>query len=136
MSAERVVQQAVFEALDASATYQALVTGVFDGEAPQGTPYPYTVIGESTEVPDHVMEADGWDGTFTIHDWTDAKGRKVLQQIREARETILHNVRLTVSGYTLTTMRCEFAQVLPGVDQDGKTLQHQITRYRVSSLEA
>lgn len=143
MSAERLIQAAVHAALVGNAPYAALVgtdgngdVKAYDGEAPQNTAYPYTVLGETTEVRDDVMDADGGDHTLTIHDWTDVKGRKVLQQIREAREVVLHNAQLTVSGYGLTTMRCEFAQILPGTDPEGRLLLHQVTRYRVSSLEA
>lgn len=141
MSAERVIQAAIHAALVGDATYAALVgtdpdgmVQVYDGEAPHGARYPYTVLGSMTEVGDHVMEADGWDHTVTIHDWTDAKGRKVLQQIREARDDVLHNAQLAVSGFTLTTIRREFAEVLTQTDPDNKTIRHQVTRYRVRSL--
>jgi hypothetical protein len=134
MSAERVVQAALYAALTGDTPYMALVSGVYDEEAPQGTDYPYTVLGSMTEVPAHVMEADGWEHTITIHDFTDAKGRKVLQQIREAREVVVHKQILSVSGFGLTSMLCEFADVLVESDENGKTIRHQVTRYRVQSL--
>lgn len=135
MSSERVIQAAIYAALTGNAPYMALVSGVYDYVAPAGTAYPYTLLGSMTEVPDHVMEADGWESTITIHDWVDDEGRKRLQQIREARNTVLHRAALSVAGYGLTRMLYEFGDTMTDFDADlGRHLFHQVTRYRVRSL--
>lgn len=135
MSSERVVQAAIYAALTGSAPFMALVSGVYDGVAPAGTAYPYTLLGAMTENVDHAHDADGWDHTITIHDWSADEGRKRLQQIREARNAVLHRAQLTVAGYGLTRMTYEFGETLPEWDDDLKLhLRHQVTRYRVRSI--
>ena len=136
MSAERVLQAAIVAALKADAAYMALVTGVFDGEAPAGTDYPHTVIGSMTEGLDRTHDLEGFNHTVTIHDWSQYAGRRELQLIREARGTVLQNTILSVSGWGLTKLTYEFGEVVP--DRDAEldiTLRHQITRYRTYSLE-
>ena len=137
MSSERVVQAAVVVALKADAPYVALVTGgVHDGDAPKDTDFPYTVLGSTTEVPDNTHDHDGYELTLTVHDWSDYEGKKECQQIREARNDVLHRALLTVSGWGLTRMVYEFGDVGVEFDQDlQKHLRHQVTRYRVSTLE-
>jgi hypothetical protein len=138
MSAERVLQAAVVTALKADAAYVALVAGgVHDGDAPHGTEYPYTVLGSTTEVPDHTHDHNGYELTLTLHDWSAYEGKKECQQIREARNDVLHRAILTVAGWGLTQLQYEFGDVGTEFDAESqKNLRHQVTRYRASALEA
>lgn len=136
MSAERVLQAAIVAALRADAAYMALVEDVYDEEAPNGCPYPFTLIGEMTEVLDRTHDLEGFSHTVTIHDWSSYAGRKECQQIREARNALLQDTQLAVSGWGLTRLVYEFGEVIPDRDdQLDVTLRHQVTRYRTLSLE-
>ena len=130
MSAERAVQAALYTALTGNATYMALVTGLYDGEAPQGTAYPYTVIGEWTEVDEGQMSSNGWGLTVTLHDWSTYAGRKECQQIREARDAVLHRQRLTVPGFAPVYIYREFAEVFVERPDADQPIRHGVTRYR------
>ena len=134
MSAERVVQAAVYSALTGNAPYMALVTGVFDFEAPQGQSYDYTVLGDITEILDATHDHEGWGLTLTIHDWHKGTSRRPLQLIREARDTVLHRAALSVAGFGLTRVRREFSETLPDQTATNEPLRHQVTRYRVEAL--
>lgn len=137
MSAERVLQAAIVTALRANAAYRALVDDVYDEEAPALCEMPFTLIGEMTEVADRTHDFDGYDHTVTIHDWSDYQGRKEVQEIREARNAVLHPTILTVTGWGLTKLMYEFGEVITERDEAlNTTLRHQVTRYRVHSLEA
>jgi hypothetical protein len=138
MSAERVIQAAIYAALTGDGTYMALVSGVYDEFPPEGAPtFPYTLLGEATEELEATHDKDGYAHTITIHDWTDVEAKLGLQQIRERRQVLLHRVRLTVAGFNLTKARQEFATVMRQWDPVlTKHLLHQVTRYRLESLEA
>lgn len=135
MSAERAVQETVYSALTGNAPYMATVTGVFDGEAPQGTAYPYTVIGATTEVSEGDLNEDGWNLTLTIHDWSAYAGKRECQLIREARDAVLHREALAVTGFGQVVLHREFAEVLTD-DDDVTTLRHGVSRYRVRAWPA
>lgn len=137
MSAERVLQAAIVAALEANNAYMALVPGgVHDGDAPDGTEMPYTVIGEATEVLDRTHDLDGYAHTVTLHDWSLHEGRKECQEIREARNAVLHDAQLVVSGWGLTKLTYEFGEVMKEWDADlACYVRHQVTRYRTLSLQ-
>lgn len=130
MSAERPVQEAIYTALTGNAPYMALITGVFDGEAPQGTAYPYTILGETTEIDEGDLTADGWDLTITVHDWSEQASKRECQLIREARDDVLHRQVLTVTGFGSVRLLREFAQVLTEPDDTRGPLRHGVSRYR------
>lgn len=130
MSAERVVQEAVYTTLTGDSAYMALVTGVFDGEAPQGTDYPYTVLGATTEVEDGDINAEGWTLTITIHDWSAAGGKRECQLIREARDPLMHRVRLTITDLFPVYVHREFAEIVTDPDDIEGALRHGVSRYR------
>lgn len=136
MSAQRVLQAAVYTALTGSAPYMALATGgVHDGQAPQGTAEPYTVLGNLIEVSDPTHDKDGYGYTLEIHDFVGGAdwGKYKGQQILEARNAVLHRAQLTVAGWGLTRMSYDFGDWLNEGDADNP-LWHQITRYSVEAL--
>lgn len=135
MSAERVFQAAVYAALAADGTYMGLISGLFDGEAPKGTAYPFSLLGAMTEVPDHTHDHEGFEVTLTMHDWSGVPGNRECQLIREARNAVLHRAALSVSGWGLTQVLYEWGEVLTEWDDDLKRhIRHQVTRYRVRAL--
>jgi hypothetical protein len=136
MSAERALQEAVYLALTNDAPYMALIPGgLHDDEAPEGAAYPFTVLGEATEVESrsHGDSEDGYELTLTLHDWGSYEGKRELQLIREARNDAIHNVTLSVTGWSSTRFLYEFGAILPEYDEKlGGWVRHQITRYRVN----
>ena len=81
----------------------SITTKVFD-DVPEGTSYPYVIIGEETAI------------NFGTKD-------------KDANEhTILHNTDITVSGASLVNIRHEFEQTL--LEADGIT-RHGVMRFRV-----
>lgn len=137
MSAQRVVQAAIYAALKADAPYMALVTDVFDGDAPKATAFPYTLIGDALEMETRRHDLDGYEHTLTIHDWSDYQGTRECLLIREARDAVLNLATLTVAGWGLTRVHYEFGTILDEWDDELKILlRHQITRYRFHSLQS
>ena len=138
MSADRVLQAAVLAALEADAPYVAKVTGgIFDADPPEDTDFPYTLIGDQTEVGRHTHEGQGGEHTVTIHDWSQLDGAIECQQIRELANDVLHGTVLSVTGWGLTKLIYEFGTVLVEYDEQlKKELRHQVTRYRCHSLES
>lgn len=143
MSAERVVQAAVYAALTGNAPYVALVTGgVHDDMAPPGTETPYTVLGATTETDESTQDKDGYSLTLTIHDFTggtspaggnEVWGKKLCQQIREARNAVLHRALLTVAGWGLTRISYDFGEIMVEGDEDTPTW-HGVSRYSLEAL--
>jgi hypothetical protein len=131
MSAERAVQDAIYSALTGNAPYMALARAVYDeGNVPQGAPYPYTVIGATTEADEGSISGAGWALTFTLHDWTRYAGKRTCQQIMEARDVVLHLKELVVSGFNRVAVRREFSEIVSDRDEKG-ALAHAVSRYRV-----
>lgn len=136
MSAERALQGAIYAALAGDGTYSGLVTGIYDGRAPQGTAYPYTTIGEITERDDGPISEDGWNLTVHLHDWSDYSGKKECQEIREARNALLHRQRLTVSGFGDVYIWQEFAEIFVDTLDADNEVRHGVSRYRAVAWPA
>lgn len=136
MSAERPLQAAIYTALTNDSVTMGLVSGIYDGRAPQGTAFPYTVLGDVTEVDEGPLNEEGWSLTVTIHDWSDYEGKKECQEIREARDDLLHRKRLTVTGFGPVYLFREFAQVfVEDLDPD-QVVRHGVSRYRATAWAA
>lgn len=138
MSAERAVQVAIAAALQGNAPYMALIgSRLYDDEAEENAGFPYTVLGAMTENLDRTHDLDGYDHTITVHDYSLHRGKQECQQIREARNLVLHNARLTATGWGLIKMAYEFGEIMPEYDVDlNRWTRHGVSRYRVLSLEA
>jgi hypothetical protein len=126
----------MYAALTGDAPYMALVDAVYDGRAPQGATFPYTVIGATTEVDEGDLDGEGWGLTLTLHDWSEYAGKKECQQIREARDALLHRTHLTVAGFGEVHVFREFAEILVDASEPDGPLRHGITRYRATAWAA
>ena len=129
MTALLPLQAAIVTALKAHAPLMAVVTGIHDGQAPQGAAAPYIVVGSATEVPGPTF-GRAWSDTLTLHIWSDYAGRKEALEILDLMDAALASV-LVISGHTSAKLRREFAEVL--IDPDG--LRHVPARYRVTTWE-
>ena len=105
----------------------SITTKVFD-DVPEGTAYPYVIIGEETATNFGTKDKDANEHTLTIHVWSQYRGRKEIKNIMSQIYTILHNTDITVSGASLVNIRHEFEQTL--LEADGIT-RHGVMRIRV-----
>lgn len=126
------IQTAIYSQLTGTAAVMALVTGVFD-DVPQGTDYPYIVIGEDTGIEWDTDDSRGTSATLTVHVWSRVAGKRETKQIMEAIYDALHRAPLPVSGMTTVTCHWEFGETF--LDADGET-RHGVTRYRLIIEEA
>lgn len=120
------LQKTIYTALNSDATLSAMITGVYD-DVPEGSTYPYVVIGEQTAVNFGSKTLDGLEHTLTVHVWSQYRGRKEAKEIMERIYNILHESNLSVTGANLVNLRQEFETTL--VDSDGIT-RHGIMRFR------
>ena len=107
-----------------------LGAGVYD-DVPEGSSFPYVVLGEETAMDYGTNDVDGSENTLTIHVWSQYKGSKEAQNILDRIHTLLHDSSLSVSGFNLINLRFEFSDILR--DPDGVT-RHGVSRYRAIML--
>jgi len=121
------VQAAIYDVLSDDATLMGLVSGVFD-EVPEGTAYPYVVIGEALEIPDDSHDRDGRETVETIHIWSEYRGFSQLGTISGRVVALLDGQPLDVDGWHHVATRYEFGQTLRDPNPH---LRHTVLRFRV-----
>lgn len=121
------VQRAIFAALTADATLPGKVVGIFD-QVPDGTGFPYIVIGEATEALADTQDHDGRDITCTLHVWSQAKGFTECLSLAQDLNRILHHQILPLVGASWIYCSCELLE--PMHDPDGIT-RHAVLQYRL-----
>ena len=129
------LQQAVYSALTGDPAVQGLLGNparVFD-HVPQGSAFPYLVIGEVSVTPFDTKTEAGLDQRLTIHTWSRYRGRKETKDIMAAVLAVLDGQSLAVSGHTLVLLGFEFATAV--VDDDGLT-RHGVQRFRALTQPA
>ena len=99
---------------------------VFD-DVPEGTPYPYIVIGEETAANNGTKTLDGIEHTLTIHAWSQYRGRREIKEIMQSIYENLHNTDISIAGASLVNIRQEFNTTLS--ETDGIT-RHGVMRFR------
>lgn len=126
------VQVALVERWTNDEALIALISGrVFDGLAPQGTPFPYVRIGSKTEVPNSTLDRQGWVNTVTADAFSTYQGDKELLALVRAMNAAVKDP-LLLDGYGMAYLKPEFTATL--VEEDGK-VRHAPVRYRIFSLE-
>jgi hypothetical protein len=113
------------------AVYSALATAlapvkVYD-DPPQGSAYPYVVIGDDACADASTKTDEGEDIDLTIHVWSRYRGKKEAKEILAAIKDALHDQPLSATGWGLVMARFEFSSVFP--DPDGLTM-HGVSRFR------
>ena len=125
------LQQSIFTKLTSSTLTDvngtSITSKVFD-DVPEGTAYPYLVIGEETATNIDTKDKEAHEHTLTFHVWSQYRGRKEIKNIMSQIYTALHNSDITVSGATLVNIRHEFENTL--LESDGIT-RHGVMRFRV-----
>lgn len=106
MSAARALQEAVFDALVADATLEALIAGakIFDA-VPRNAEAPYVQIGEFSARDWSTATEAGTEILFAIVVWSRLPGRSEGFEIAERVVTLLHDAALTLDGFRLVNLR-------------------------------
>jgi hypothetical protein len=121
------LQKAIYDTLSASAVgIGGASVSVFD-EVPDGTAYPYIVIGEETTANNGTKDVDAVDYTLTIHVWSQYRGRREIKEIMQSVYDLLHDSAISVAGASLANIRQEFSNTL--MENDGIT-RHGVMRFR------
>ena len=121
------LQKAIFTALNGNTSgVNGANVPVYD-DVPQGTSYPYVLIGEETTANNGSKTLDGVEHTQTIHVWSQYRGRREIKEIMGSVYENLHNADISVSGATLVNCRQEFSTTL--AENDGIT-RHGVMRFR------
>jgi hypothetical protein len=121
------LQKAIFTTLNGNVRGMSAVNvPVFD-DVPEGTEYPYVVIGEETAANNGTKTLDGIEHTLTIHAWSRYRGRREIKEIMQSVYENLHNTDISVSGASLVNIRQEFNTTL--AETDGIT-RHGVMRFR------
>lgn len=99
---------------------------------PQGSAFPYVVLGEDTAIPWDTKTADGQEFTCTLHVWAKGAGRKDLKTAMQAVYLALHEREVDVGLPGLLLLRCEYAGTLQDPAQPGDTDHyfHGVMRFR------
>jgi hypothetical protein len=127
-SASWSLQQAVYAAITTDPGILALVGAarLFD-DVPQGTPYPYITLGQSTSRDWSTGSDGGEEHILTLHVWSRAGGRRETHEIMGALRSALHDRTLAVAGHRLVNLRHELSEARR--EPDGDTY-HGIVRLR------
>ncbi len=123
------LQKSVFTVLNSANITDAAgsaITGVFD-DVPEGTAYPYIVVGEESSNNISTKSLDMHEHTLTIHTWSQYRGLKEIKVIMKQIYDNLNDVSLSVTGGQAVNMKQEFLTTL--VDADGIT-RHGVMRFR------
>ncbi len=123
------LQKAIYSTLvSANITDEAgnAIVGVFD-DIPEGTAYPYIVIGDDTATNISAKGKDIHEHTLNIHIWSQYRGRRDIKEIMGRVYTALNDISLSVSGALGINIKHEFDTTI--VEGDGIT-RHGIMRFR------
>lgn len=120
------LQKAVYDALVGDSALSGMITGVYD-DVPEGTGFPYVVIGDDTAINIGSKTVDALEHTLTLHVWSQYRGRKEVKEIMSRVYEVLHDYSLTMTNSVLVNLRQEFETTL--VDGDGIT-RHGVMRFR------
>ena len=129
MSAAYELQKAIYATLKADAGVIALVgSRVFDRVPNNYDTFPYVKIGEDVLSQWDTDDANGFDGSITIHCYSRYSGKKEAKQIQGAIYAALHNAAITVTGYNVAMLQQLDQNALD--EADGKTV-HGVQTFRV-----
>ena len=100
---------------------------------PQGTAFPYVVIGADSSVAWDDKTADGQEFTCTVHAWDALKaGRKSVKQVMQDVYAALHRREEALSLPGLMECRCEYAETFQEAASESNADQyyHAVMRFR------
>ena len=100
---------------------------VYD-DVPQGTKFPYVVVGEGDSVSYDDDCNTGADSDVTIHVWSRYPGRKEAKQILQTIYDALNRYGLVIEGSNTILLEAEYQETF--LDPDGLT-RHGVIRFRL-----
>ena len=122
------LQKTIFTTLNSDNTITSTYSATVHDHVPQGTSFPYIVIGEETMTDESSTKTLDFNNfTLTIHIFSRNRGRKEAKQIMARIYELLHNQNLTVTGADHINTRFEFSDVIK--ENDGLTY-HGVQRFR------
>lgn len=123
------VQAAIYGVLAVAPALTALLaeggSSVFD-HVPQGSAFPYIVLGDSAAQPLETQTGGGCDMTIDIHAYSRALGMKEAKAVMAAISDCLHGQDFAIAGQRLVFCRLT-SQTLR---QEGET-RHGVQRFRI-----
>lgn len=123
------LQSALYARLTGDTALMAQVVDVVDG-APEGTAYPYVVLGEVIETPNNALGEFGADSVITLHVWSKSDGYKEGLEIAGHLRRLLDHQPLTVAGHHVVSVRHEQTQTLRDPEPE---VRHIPVRFRVTT---
>ena len=122
------LQKTIFNTLNGDNTISSTFIATVHDHVPQGTSFPYIVIGEETMTDESSAKTLDFNNfTLTIHIFSRNRGRKEAKQIMARIYELLHNQNLSVTGANHINTRFEFSDVIK--ENDGLTY-HGVQRFR------
>jgi len=122
------LQKTIFTTLNSDNTITSTFSATVHDHVPQGTSFPYIVIGEETMTDESSAKTLDFNNfTLTIHIFSRNRGRKEAKQIMARIYELLHNQNLSVTGANHINTRFEFSDVIK--ENDGLTY-HGVQRFR------
>ena len=103
------VQAAIYSKLTADGVLMGLVTGIYD-TVPAHTAMPYVVIGEGESETQDLLTSTDTQCRLEISVWGEPTGRKNTLTIMDRIYGLLQHATLTISDFSLITMRCDAAR--------------------------
>ncbi|MFD9064184.1 DUF3168 domain-containing protein [Kitasatospora purpeofusca] len=125
------LQAAVHALLTGDAELSGQITGVHD-YVPEGTAYPYVVIGEAIETPNNRHRGLGRQTVLTLHVWSQYRGYGEALAIGARVMALLDHQPLTITGLTHVSTRYEMGQTLTDPEPPGD-IRHLVHRYRITT---
>lgn len=99
------LQKAVYAALSGDSTLSAMITGVYN-DVPQGTDYPYVVIGAAVARDISGVQTHKEQVQMTLSCYSRGRGAKETLDIANEVQRLLHRQSLTLdTGYTLEMLQ-------------------------------
>ena len=122
------LQKTIFTTLNGDNTITSTFSAKVHDHVPEGTSFPYIVIGEETMTDESSAKTLDFNNfTLTIHIFSRNRGRKEAKQIMARIYELLHNQNLSVTGANHINTRFEFSDVIK--ENDGLTY-HGVQRFR------
>lgn len=102
---------------------------------PQGSAFPYVMLGDDTATELDTKTSGGWEVTVTMHAWDyAAAGRKSVKEILGHMYDALHRqeASITVTGFQLVMLNVEFIETFQESASEGASdrYYHGVMRAR------
>ncbi len=95
---------------------------------PQGSDFPYVVLGDMSSRPLETQDTGGNDIVATFYVYSQGKGFKETKDIMAALDAALHNQSFSIPNQTL--ILCQRLDSAVGLESDGIT-RRAVMRYRI-----